>query len=70
MRVCSIAAACAADGRAAGDVVDRAYRDAQRFVAAAAEDPAFVAHARRQAETVVAAFFKATGWTVTVRWAD
>ena len=55
-------------GQTSGEVVDRAYRDAQRFVAAAADDPAMIARSRQQAEQVLAAFFKATGWTVTVKW--
>jgi hypothetical protein len=55
-------------GQTSGEVVDRAFRDAQRFVAAACNDPALIARSRQQAEQVLAAFFKAMGWTVAVRW--
>ena len=55
-------------GQTSGEVVDRAYRDTQRFVAAAADDPAMIGRSRQQAESVLAAFFKATGWKVSVRW--
>ena len=53
-----------------GDVaaLNAAYRDAQRFVAAAANDPELLARARRQAEQVLTAFFAATGGTVEIRW--
>jgi hypothetical protein len=48
--------------------LNAAYRDAQRFVAAAAGDPDVLARARRQAEHVLGTFFAALGWTVEIRW--
>jgi hypothetical protein len=57
-------------GQASGQVVDRGYRDAQRFVATACGDPAIIARSRQQAEQVLRAFFRAVGWTVSVRWID
>ena len=57
-------------GDASAAVVNKAYRDAQRFVAAACDDPSLMPRARQQAERVLAAFFRATDWKVTVRWAD
>jgi hypothetical protein len=55
-------------GRATGVVIDRGYREAQRFIAAACEDPALLARSRQQAEAVLATFFKAMGWDVSVQW--
>jgi hypothetical protein len=57
-------------GEAQAAVVDRAYRDAQRIVGAAAEDPAMRERARRQAEQVLGAFFRAADCKVSVRWAE
>ena len=57
-------------GQTSGEVVDRAYRDAQRFVAAASDDPALIARSRQQAVQVLSAFFQATRWNVVVRWID
>lgn len=57
-------------GKSSTAVIDLAYRDAQQFVAEAAKDPALVARSRTQAESVLAAFFRATGWTVQIRWAS
>jgi len=51
-------------------VADRAYRDAQRLVAAATVDPGAVVMAKEQAKRVVAAFLAAAGWRATVRRAD
>ena len=51
-------------------VVNRAFAEAQRVVAAAGADPALDARARAQAEAVLRAFGEATGWTLTVRWSD
>lgn len=48
--------------------LNAAYRDAQRYVAAAAGDREVLGRARRQAEQVLGAFFAALGWTVQVRW--
>jgi hypothetical protein len=53
-----------------GDVINRGYHDAQRFVTAACNDPAFIARSRQQAEQVLGTFFKAMGWKVSVQWAD
>jgi len=47
-----------------------ACADAQGFVAAVAGEATLIEKARRQAETVLGAFFKAMEWNVTVRWAD
>jgi hypothetical protein len=55
-------------GQTSGDVIDRGYRDAQRFVAAASNDPSFIGRSRQQAEQVLVAFFNAMGWKVTLRW--
>jgi hypothetical protein len=55
-------------GQATGKVIDRGYREAQRLIAAAYEDPALVSRSRRQAEAVLATFFKAMGWEVSVKW--
>jgi hypothetical protein len=54
--------------RATGVVIDRGYRDAQRLIAAAYEDPALIARSRGQAQAVLAAFFKALDWDVSVKW--
>lgn len=51
-------------------VIQRAYAHAQRYIAEAANDPSLLARSRAQAETVLATFFHATGWRVSVRWAD
>jgi hypothetical protein len=56
------------DGRAPAAVVNRAYRDAQRYVERACNQPALVDRARRQAESVLRAFFAAAGWQLVVRW--
>jgi hypothetical protein len=50
--------------------LNAAYRDAQRFVAAAAGDQDVLGRAKRQAERVLGTFFAALGWTVEVRWDD
>jgi hypothetical protein len=57
-------------GQTSGEVVDQGYRDAQRFVAAACDDPAIIARSRQHAEQMLAAFFAAMGWKVSVRWND
>ncbi|MDB5319594.1 MAG: hypothetical protein JWN40_1225 [Phycisphaerales bacterium] len=51
-------------------VINRAYADAQRIVMAAADDRALLDRARRQAESVLRAFFAALGWTVAIRWGE
>ena len=56
-------------GGADAAAVNRAYREAQRVVASAAEDPHLNERARRQAEQALGAFFAALGWRVTIRWA-
>jgi hypothetical protein len=48
--------------------VNTAYRDAQRVIADAAEDPALVDRARAQAERVLRSFFAALGSDVDIRW--
>jgi hypothetical protein len=57
-------------GQISGEVVDQGYRDAQRFVAGACDDPSFIARSRQQAEQVLGAFFRTMGWQVAVRWKD
>jgi hypothetical protein len=51
-------------------VTNLALRDTQQFVADAAAEPALIERARHQAEQVLGSFFKAVGWTVTVRWRE
>jgi hypothetical protein len=46
------------------------YRQAQRALAAAAEDPELAGRARRGAEVVLRAFFAALGWEVLIKWDD
>jgi hypothetical protein len=41
-----------------------AYREAQKIVARAAEDPELIERARRQAEAVLSTFFVSVGWRV------
>jgi hypothetical protein len=48
--------------------VNEAYAQAQRLVAAAGSDPALLDRSRPQTERLVASFFEALGWHVTVRW--
>ncbi len=50
--------------------VNAGYREAQRAVAAAADDPELAGRARRQAQVKLRAFFAALGWDVQVRWED
>ena len=50
--------------------VNAGYREAQRAVAAAADDPELAGRARRQAQVVLRAFFAALGWDVQVTWED
>lgn len=57
-------------GQTSGDVIDRGYRDAQRFVATACNDPAFIGRSRQQAEQVLTAFFSAMDWKISIRWTD
>jgi Protein of unknown function (DUF4230) len=51
-------------------VINRAYEQAQEYIADAANDPALIERSRHQAGNVLAAFFRAIGWTVTIRWAS
>jgi hypothetical protein len=48
--------------------VNEAYEHAQRLVAAAGRDPGLLDRSRPQTERLVACFFEALGWRVTVRW--
>ena len=57
-------------GDADAAAVNAGYREAQRAVAAAADDPELAGRARRQAQVVLRAFFAALGWDVQVRWED
>ena len=50
--------------------VNEAYGQAQRLVAAAGRDPALLDRSRPQAERVLACFYEALGWHVTVRWSE
>jgi hypothetical protein len=56
------------DGRTSAAVVNLAYQDAQRQVERACNDPSLLERARRQAESVLRAFFAAAGWQLKVRW--
>lgn len=56
------------DGQTSAAVIQRGYRDAQRYIAGAAGDPSLLARSRQQAEHVLGTFFAATGWRITVRW--
>lgn len=58
------------DNRTSAFVIQRTYRQAEKYIAAAADDPSLLARSRAQAETVLATFFQATGWRVSVRWGD
>lgn len=51
-------------------VINRAYEQAQNFIASDANDPGLIDKSRRQAESVLLAFFRAIGWSVQIRWAD
>jgi Protein of unknown function (DUF4230) len=51
-------------------VINRGYEQAQAYIANSAGDPAMIDRSRRQAENVLAAFFRAIGWMVTIRWAS
>jgi Protein of unknown function (DUF4230) len=51
-------------------LVNRAYTDAQRRVAAAGDDPRLTQASEAQAELVLSTFFRTVGWEVTVRWAN
>jgi hypothetical protein len=57
-------------GQTSGQVIDRGYRDAQCFIAAACNDTGMIARSRQQAEQVLGVFFRAMDWKVTVRWVD
>ena len=48
--------------------VNLAYRDAQREVVAAAEEPQVLDRARQQTQNVLKVFLGALGWQVNVRW--
>ena len=49
-------------------VLAAAHRDAERLVATAGSDAALLGRCRHDAERLLGAFFRATGWTVRVRW--
>ena len=49
-------------------IIDQAFREAQRTVAGVAADPKWIDQSRQQAQRVLATFFRATGWGVTVKW--
>ena len=49
-------------------VLAAAHRDAEQRVRDAGSDAALLRRCRRDAEQLLAAFFRATGWTVRVRW--
>jgi hypothetical protein len=51
-------------------VVNRAYAEAERALAAAAATPEMIEQAKTQAERVLVNFLAAAGWTVTVRWTN
>jgi Protein of unknown function (DUF4230) len=58
------------DRRTTTTVVNRAYNDGQNLIGRAADDPRLLASCRAQAELVLATFFRAIGWDISVRWAD
>ena len=58
------------DGKTTTIVINRAYRDGQNLIADAAGDPHLVAGSKAQAELVLATFFRAIGWEITVRWTN
>ena len=58
------------DAKADAELINRAHRDAQRYITAVAADPSLIDRSRRQAENVLTTFFKAVGWTVNVRWSS
>lgn len=51
-------------------LINRAYADAQRIVASAAEDPELIQRARDQAQTVLRTFFEMLGWSVSIRFTE
>lgn len=53
---------------ASAAAIEAAFVDAERAVAAVADDAAVHERARRQAEQVVRCFFEAFGWHVEVQW--
>lgn len=55
-------------GQTSAEVIDHGYLEAQRYLAATGEDPTLMPRARQHAEQVLAAFFRAIGWTVTIQW--
>jgi hypothetical protein len=55
-------------GQTSAVVIDHGYLQAQRFLAAAGEEPTLMPRARQHAEQVLAAFFRAIGWSVTIQW--
>lgn len=56
-------------GRA--ELIDRAMRQAQHVVEAAANEDEVIDKARRRAESLIVSFFEdSMGWSVRVRWSD
>ena len=55
-------------GVAEAFVVNRAFRDGQRDVAKAADDPGLFERARKNTEQVLGCFFAAMAWRVEIRW--
>ena len=51
-------------------VTNKAYREAQATIAAAASNPQALSQARHHAELVLTTFLRALGWEVSVRWLD
>lgn len=49
-------------------LLNRAYEDAQRIVASAAEDRELIERARGQAQRVMRTFFEMVGWSVSIRF--
>ena len=47
---------------------NRAYREAQKSVAKVGQDQSLHENCRRHSESVLAGFYSALGWTVTVQW--
>jgi hypothetical protein len=51
-------------------VLNRAYQEAEKAVAAAGATPATLEQAKIQAQSVLGNFFAAAGWSVKVRWTN
>jgi hypothetical protein len=55
-------------GQTSAEVIDHGYLEAQRYLAGACEESTLLPRARQHAEQVLAAFFRAIGWSVIIQW--